>query len=130
MYPFGHPLANEEAVEIKAMTAREEDLLTSRALIKNGTVISQLLRSCIINKTIDPDEMLAGDRNAILVGIRITGYGSDYGAKISCQDCSKEFTNTFNLSNLSLKHLTALPVSPNQNLFDFVLPKSRSRFAI
>jgi len=59
LYPLGHPLSNETAVEIKTLTAKEEDLLTSKALIKNGTVINQLLKSCILNKTIDPDEMLS-----------------------------------------------------------------------
>jgi hypothetical protein len=98
VYPVGHPLSNEETVEIKALTAREEDLLTSRALIKNGTVISKLLKACIMNKLVNPDDMLAGDRNALLIGIRVTGYGPDYDVKISCVECSKDFENTFSLS--------------------------------
>ena len=73
------------------MTAKEEDILTSRALIKNGTVITQLLKSCILNKLVDPDDMLTGDKNAILIGIRVTGYGSEYSAKITCPHCNKEY---------------------------------------
>lgn len=124
VYPIGHPLCNEEAVEIKAMTAKEEDILTSRALLKNGTLLTQLLKSCVLNKTIDPDDMLIGDRNAILVGIRVTGYGSEYKVKITCPECSKEFDNTFSLGGLKLKNLDVQPLQPNTNLFQFTLPSS------
>lgn len=126
VYPLGHPLSNEDAIEIKAMTAKEEDLLSSRALIKNGTVISALLKSCILNKLIDPDDMLAGDRNAILIGIRVTGYGSDYAVRISCPSCDKDFENTFSLNGLKIKRLTQKPLKENTNIFDFTLPASRS----
>ena len=127
VYPLGSPLANEETVEIKTMTAKEEDILTSRALIKNGTVITQLLRSCILNKLIDPDELLSGDKNAILIGIRVTGYGSEYAAKITCPACSKDYENTFSLSRLKVKSLGAQPLQQNTNLFEFFLPSSGAR---
>lgn len=124
LYSSDHPLFNEEAVEIKGMTAREEDLLTSRALIKNKTVTTALMKACILNKLIDPDDMLIGDRNAILIGIRVTGYGSDYGVKIECPECSEEFENHFSLSGLTIKPLGAQPIQPNMNLFSFRLPVS------
>lgn len=127
VYPFGHPLSNEKTIEIKAMTAREEDILTSRALLKNGTVITQLLKSCILNKLIDPDDMLSGDKNAVLIGIRVTGYGAEYEAKVTCPHCSHEFENSFNLSKLKVKSLGAKPLQPNLNLFDFTLPASGGR---
>ncbi len=127
IYPLGSPLSNEETVEIKSMTAKEEDILTSRALIKNGTVITQLLKSCILNRLIDPDEMLTGDKNAVLIGIRVTGYGSEYSAKITCPHCSKEYENTFSLNKLKVKGLGAKPLQPNTNLFDFILPSSGMR---
>lgn len=127
VYPVGSPLANEETLEIKTMTAREEDILTSRALIKNGTVITQLLKACILNKTVDPDEMLSGDKNAVLIGIRVTGYGGEYAAKITCPHCKKEFENSFNLTQLKVKGLGAEPLQPNTNLFEFILPSSGAR---
>lgn len=124
IYPVGHPLCNEQSVEIKAMTAKEEDILTSRALLKNGTLLTQLLKSCILNKTVDPDEMLIGDRNAILVGIRVTGYGADYAVTVTCPACGQDFLNHFSLAGLKLKNLTATPLQPNTNLFEFTLPSS------
>jgi len=62
--------------------------------------------------------------NAVLIGIRITGYGSEYDVKITCPSCSKEFENKFSLSRLILKTLGASPVQPNTNLFAFRLPHS------
>ncbi len=127
IYPPDHPLSNTETVEIKCMTAKEEDLLTSRALIKNGTVITQLLRSCITQKTVDPDELLSGDRNAILIAIRVSGYGPEYRVQIECPDCSEKFVNPFTLNSLKIKRLGAEPVTPNANLFEFVTPISKIR---
>lgn len=121
-YPAGHPLFNERTVEIKSMTAKEEDILTSRALLKNGKLITQLLKSCILNKTVDPDDMLVGDRNAVLIGIRVTGYGAEYSAKISCPECSRDFENTFSLAKLKLKPLETAPLQSNMNIFSYILP--------
>jgi hypothetical protein len=125
IYPPDHPLCNETMVEIKCMTAKEEDLLTSRALIKNGTVISKLLQSCLLNKMVDPDDLLVGDRNAILIGIRVTGYGAEYSAKIQCPECDEQFENEFTLSGLEMRGLGAAPLQPNTNLFEFTLPVTK-----
>jgi len=124
VYPVGNILSNEECVQIRTMCAKDEDLLTSRALIKNGTVISQLLSACITNKAIDPDDMLVGDRNAVLIAIRITGYGADYSVKIGCPSCDEEFDNSFDLSQLEIKPIGASPVAPNTNIFEYILPLS------
>lgn len=124
IYPLGHPLNNEKQVEIKCMTAKEEDLLTSRALIKNGTVITQLLRSCLINKAIDPDDLFIGDRSAIMMAIRITGYGPEYNVKMTCPVCKEECDYEFSLSDLKVKPLSAQPIVENENIFEYILPKS------
>jgi len=122
LYSSDNPLFNEDQVEIRCMTAREEDILTSTALIKNGTVMSKLMESCLMNKTIDPDSLLTGDRNAILIAIRITGYGPDYTVKVDCPDCKEEFEKDFTLNKLKIKPLGAQPLQSNLNLFSFMLP--------
>lgn len=122
IYPVGHPLSNETNVDIKCMTAKEEDLLTSTGLIKNGTVISKLLQSCILNKTIDPDDLLVGDRNALLIAIRVTGYGPEYSAKVTCPECDAQFENDFSLAGLEVKPLGGKSLAPNTNLFEYTLP--------
>ena len=125
VYPAGHALSGRETIEIKAMTAREEDILTSRALLKKGTVISELIKSCVIDKTINPSDLLSGDRNALMVAIRITGYGQEYDAEIECSECNVKSPQQFDLSALPIKHLEIEPVSPGINSFEFLLPSSK-----
>jgi len=124
VYTLDHPLVNEDETEIRCMTAREEDLLTSRALIKNGTVMSKLLQSCMMNKMVDPDSLLLGDRNALLIAIRVTGYGPEYTANVACKECGEETEENFNMGALTIKPLGANPVQQNVNLFEKRLPMS------
>ena len=127
VYRSDSPLYGQETVDIKSMTAKEEDILTSRSLIKKGTVITHLLRSCIVDKTIDPDEMLTGDRNAIMTAIRILGYGHDYRVEVECPVCSERSKQAFNLTELPIKRLKISPVAEGANLFDFELPVTQKK---
>ena len=101
-YPEGHPLHNQETVEIKYMTAKEEDILTSRSLLQKGLAIDRLIQSVLLDKSIDINSILVGDKNAILVAIRITGYGESYDAAIGCPACGETSDVTFDLTNSSL----------------------------
>lgn len=121
-YTSDDPLCNIETIDIRAMTAKEEDILTSKALIKKGTVITHLLKSCLVNKSIEPDRMLAGDRNAVMTALRITGYGADYNVEVDCPSCGERSKQTFNLTELPIKRLDLVPVSEGANLFEFKLP--------
>jgi hypothetical protein len=76
LYPEDSELA-KGVIEIKYMTAKEEDILTNQSYIKNGTVLDKLIKSLIVSK-INFDDLLVGDKNAIMVAARILGYGSDY----------------------------------------------------
>ena len=113
---------NTETLEIRAMTAREEDILTSRALIKKGTVITELIKSCLVNKSIDVDDMISGDRNAVMTALRITGYGSDYTVQVDCPACEHTSKQTFMLTELPIKRLEITPVADGANLFEYRLP--------
>jgi len=130
VYPPDSPLHGCETVDIRAMTAREEDILTSRALIKKGTVITELIKSCLTDKRIDVSKMLSGDRNALMVALRITGYGADYNVEAECPACNTKSKQTFNLSDLEIKPLQVEPVQNGTNLFEVTLPitKKRVRF--
>jgi len=86
-YGEGHPLHGQDSVEIRFMTAKEEDILTSQSLIKNGLVLDRLLESVVTDKSIKATNLLVGDKNAILIATRITGYGSEYNTTISCPAC-------------------------------------------
>lgn len=127
IYPSGSPLHGKETLDIRAMTAREEDILTSRALIKKGTVITELIKSCLIDKRIDVDSMIVGDRNAIMVALRITGYGAEYKVEVSCPECSESSKQEFSLLEMPIKELAAPPATPGENLFNFDLPVSKKK---
>ena len=99
-YPEGHPLHNQETIEIKEMTAKEEDILTSRALLEQGVAIDRLLESLLVDKTIKTDTLLAGDRNAIMVQARISAYGPSYKVAINCPACGEQTKHEFNLDEI------------------------------
>ncbi len=127
LYPSDHAFHNVKGVAIRSMTAREEDLLTSSALLKAGTVIDKLIESCLINKSVKADSLLSGDRNALLVAIRVVGYGSEYKVKVKCPECDEQFEHPFVLNELKVKRLNAEPVVQGKNEFEYVLPLSKLR---
>lgn len=124
-YPVHSPLHGQETLAFKGMTTKEENILTNKALIKRGTMITELLRSCILDKRIDPLDMLSGDRNALMVSIRASGYGAEYAAQVVCPACEKRVDYEFNLAELEVKRLTIDPVTPGSNEFQFTLPVSK-----
>lgn len=127
VYPGDSTLFGKDAVEIRPMTAREEDILTSRALLKKGTVLTELIKSCLVDKAVNPLDLVAGDRNALMVAIRITGYGAEYSTEIECGDCSVKSPQEFNLSELPIKRLEIDPVVEGHNLFEFMLPYTKKK---
>ena len=107
------------------MTAKEEDILSSQAYIKEGVVIKKLIESCITDKSFDVDDLITGDRNALMVSIRITGYGSDYNITHTCKKCSHNQPVTVNLTELPIKRLQHEPVVAGRNIFSFELPVTK-----
>lgn len=122
VYPPSSPYHGKTEVEIKAMTTKEEDILMSRALIKKGTVLTELIRSCIMNPGVDVNELLSGDRMALMVAIRMTGYGNEYTPEIKCPSCEKLQKTSVDLSQLDIKNLTLEPDAKGENRFSFTLP--------
>ena len=112
IYSQNSPIYGKSTLDIKAMTAKEEDIINSRALIKSGKAISALINSCLIDKTVDAEDMLLGDRNSLMVAIRVTGYGANYKANITCPHCSYKNSKDFNLGELQIKPLQIEPVEP------------------
>jgi hypothetical protein len=116
LYPKDSELA-KGTVEIKYMTAKEEDILTNQSYIQNGTVLDKLLKSIIVSK-IEFDNLLIGDKNAIMVAARILGYGSDY----SFDYLGTPYT--VDLSEIENKPINEDLFKSNTNEFIFTLPKS------
>jgi|TARA_B100000900_G_C20600668_1_gene725426 hypothetical protein len=117
-YFDGHPLSSGK-VEIKYMTAKEEDILTSQNLIQNGTVIDKLLESLIVDKSVKLDDLLIGDKNAIMVAARILGYGKEYEFTYDGEEKSVD------LSELEPLKLDFSKFTRGKNEFEFKLPTSK-----
>ena len=123
LYPKDSPLS-EGKLEIKYMTAREEDILTSQNLIKKGVVIERLLDSLILTEGVKCDDLIIGDKNAVMIAARILAYGPEYLCEIANPDTGKNETHTFNLADCPFKKL---PKGVTENNFELELPVSKSK---
>jgi len=117
LYPEGNPLKKGE-IEMKYMTAREEDILTNQNLIQNGTVIDKLLQSLIVTP-VNFNDLLTGDKNAILIAARILGYGADYEFEYKGEKIN------INLTDVKDKPLDESLITEGKNEFSFTLPASK-----
>ena len=128
-YPEGHPLHNEGNIEIKQMTAREEDILTSRTLLKKGVALDRVIKNLIVDKSINPDSLLVGDRNAIIIATRVAGYGAEYVTKTSCPGCGEVQDYAFDLNEALIYHgedLESMDVKYNgDGTFNVQLPQTK-----
>lgn len=123
-YPQGHPLSSGK-LEMKYMTAKEEDILTSQNLIKKGVVLDKLLESMIVTPGVISDDLLVGDKNAILIAARILAYGPEYSAKVTCPKCGEENNVTINLQNMANSDFDFSNYIKGKNEFEFILPVSK-----
>ena len=126
-YPEGHPLQNQESIEIKQMTAKEEDMLTSRTLLKKGIALDRVVQSLIVDKTINTDTMLIGDKNALIIATRVSGYGNEYNTRVTCPACAVAEEYSFDLNDSTIyrgEDLNILDIKDNgDGTFDAVLPR-------
>jgi len=115
VYPEGHPLRSG-TVEMKYMTAKEEDILTNQNYISKGIVLDKLLEALTMGK-IDIKDLITGDKNAILIASRILGYGKDYS-----------FTHNGKEYNVDLTTIENKPFDTSlitiHGTFKYILPKS------
>ena len=108
-YPDGHPLKGKETIEIKHMTAKEEDILTSRSLLKKGLAIDKLLQSVIKEPGVNAADLLVGDKNAVIVATRILAYGAEYNTKVQCPNCGSKVNHEFNLHQSIVRYPGEIP---------------------
>jgi len=122
VYPESNPLHSGE-VEMKYMTAREEDILTSQNLIKQGIVLDRLMQSMIVSP-IKFDDLVVGDKNAIMLAARILGYGKDYSVEVTCPSCNTKNKLDIDLTTLPEHNLSEDVVMVSPGIFEYILPQS------
>jgi hypothetical protein len=120
-YPEGSPLRSGQ-IELKYMTAKEEDILTSTNLIQKGIVLDKLMDSLIVTKGVKSADLLVGDLNAVMVAARILGYGKDYPITVACPKCGNSIEETVDLTSLQTEN------EPTDGKLDMtiVLPTSKA----
>ena len=121
-YPKDNPLASGK-VEMKYMTAKEEDILTSPNLLKQGTAIDKLLEALIVDKKVKLDDLLIGDKNALIIAARILAYSKRYDFA-AIDDVGEETTAAVDLTTLNDKELDFKNIPQGVNEFPFKLPNS------
>lgn len=131
-YPEDHPLHKQETVEIRYMTAKDEDILSSQALLKKGLAIDRLIQNLMV-LDVDPRTLLLGDRNAMLIAARISGYGSEYKFTAICKGCTetseqeydlKSGTTTGNCFDKKFLRKNNITYNSETSTLDIVLPTS------
>ena len=126
VYPKDSPLADGK-IEIKYMTTKEEDILMSENLIKKGVVIDKLLDSLIVTKGVKQENLVMGDKNAVLVASRILAYGPDYTCEVSHpKDPDQQVEHTFDLSKCPFKTISE-DIDYSDNSFDFTTPIGKTK---
>tara|TARA_Y100000592_G_scaffold68619_1_gene106626 strand:+ start:453 stop:1244 length:792 start_codon:yes stop_codon:yes gene_type:complete len=122
LYPKDNPLSSGK-LELKYMTAKEEDILTSPNLIKKGIVLDTLMKSLIVSP-INYDDLCVGDKNGLMVASRLLSYGKDYEVEVTCPECGNKEKITIDLSKIESKPINEKDYS-NGNQFSFELPNSK-----
>lgn len=122
-YPTDHPLSSGE-IELKQMTAKEEDILANAQLRKNGKFLEKLLESLIVNKAIHQEDILIPDKNAIFISIRRLAYGDEYPITVSCPSCLEQNKIVVNLSTIENKPFDFDSHPRGVNSFEYKLPNS------
>ena len=123
VYTAENPLSSGK-IEMKYMTAREEDILTSQNLIKQGIVLDRLMQSLIVSQ-IKFDDLIIGDKNAVMVAARILGYGKDYNVDVKCPKCNEKNHIYIDLTQLPEEHIPEGTEMLAPGIFKFTLPQSK-----
>jgi hypothetical protein len=124
LYPKDSPLAGG-TIELKYMTAKEEDILTSRNLIQKGIVLDKLLEAIIVDEKVSLNDLLLGDKNSIMIATRILGYGKDYTVQLTDPSTGDKQEETFDLTKVGDKKIDYKLFKSGKNEFEFELPSSK-----
>ena len=117
LYPESNPLSSGK-LEMKYMTAKEEDILSNQSYIQKGTVLDKLLESLIVTKEINVTDLIVGDKNALLIAARVLGYGKDYTFTYDGKE------HEVDLSVLENKIFDESLITKGTNEFSYTLPST------
>lgn len=123
-YPESNPLSKGE-ITIKLMTAKEEDILTSTNLIRKGIQLDKLLESIVVEPGVNINDLIIGDKNAILISSRILAFGPEYAVTINDPNENEPVEVKVDMSQLKIKEIDESKLNRN-NEYEFTLPKTKT----
>lgn len=121
-YPPDNPLS-DGTVEIRYMTAADEDILTDQNLLRRGIALDKLVESVVVENGVDVDDMLVGDKGAVIMATRILAYGPKYAFEVECPSCGEKQKKQIDLQEIESKELPE-DVKEGSNEFEIELPAS------
>jgi hypothetical protein len=124
-YPASNPLS-KGTLEIKYMTAKEEDILSSQNLIRKGVVLDKLLESVVVQSGVNADDLVIGDKNAVFLATRILGYGPDYEVEVTDPFSGEKQKVTIDLSEIQTKDID-FSILNSENRYELELPLSKKK---
>ena len=121
-YAPSNPLS-KGTLEIKYMTAKEEDILSSQNLIRKGVVLDKLFESVVVQPDVNPDDIVIGDKNAVFLATRILGYGPDYEVEVTDPFSGEKQKVVIDLSAVQNRYEIELPLSKKKVVFKLLTHK-------
>lgn len=132
VYPIDHPLSTGQ-VEVRYMTAKDEDILTNQNYLKQGVALDKLYQTLVIGngegQAVNMNDMIMGDRSAVMLASRVLGYGSEYSVTVTHPETLKEIVTEVDLNKLQPKSLDE-SLYNNSREFNFTLPISKKEVVI
>ena len=107
-------------IPVAYLTAYDENIMTSPNLYRDGLVIDMLLKNKIVNNAINPDDLVSGDADAIILFLRSTSYGNEFPISVNDPETGEQIDTTIDLSTLKYKEFKL--VSDENGHFDFKTP--------
>ncbi len=123
-YPTTSPLSNG-TIELYHVTAKHEDILSNTNFLKKGIVLDEFLKALIATPNVSLNDILIGDKNALLIESRKNAYGEMYDVKIKCPECGEESLVAVDLNVVKPKEFSFNKYTKGENKFSFVLPNSK-----
>jgi hypothetical protein len=124
VYPESNPLSKGE-ITIKLMTAKEEDIITNQNLIRKGLHLDKLLESVVVEPGVNINDLVLGDKNAILISSRILAFGTEYDVTINDPADNENVSVTIDLSKIKIKEIDESKLN-RDNEYEFILPKTKT----
>ena len=129
VYPVDNPLSSGE-LELRYMTGKDEDILTNPNYLKKGIALDKLYEALVVSngkgEPVNLNDIVVGDRSAIMLAARVLGYGSDYTITLKHPETGKEFTTTVDINKLKVKELD-YDIYNNSRTYEYVLPVSKKK---